>query len=98
MNFLSNTLISSGQFLDRCEELKQKRELLDTVQKQLNLISNHYGELEHTQEVSEELKLKIENTIEIIKVYSTHKLNQFDKINGSKYGLRIVHIQLADIT
>lgn len=78
MNFLSNTLISSGQFLDRCEELKQKRELLDTVQKQLNLISNHYGELEHTQEVSEgisllELKLKIENTIEIIKVYSTHK-------------------------
>ncbi len=38
-----------GSFLDKCEELKAKRELLDSVQILLNIPCKPYPELERTE-------------------------------------------------
>ena len=43
--------LSLGYFIEKCEELQRKRDLLDAVQKLLNIPLSPYPELEHTQEV-----------------------------------------------
>ena len=49
--YLSCLYIIKGYFLEQCEELQSRQDLLDAVQKLLNIPLTPYPELEHTQEV-----------------------------------------------
>ena len=53
--------ICLGTFLDRCKTLKSKKELLDSVQKLLNLPLKSYPELDQTEQDLSYLRALYEN-------------------------------------